>query len=300
MEDSADTLLSFINNVSSSVKTVLSKPGNFKRNTNHRRFLQKQLKLNCQALATEKSDRKVTREKLYSLNKICGRVSSGDMESVAHIHKKSLRSKNFFEQSTLRNASLVKGIQTNEIAENKDALHEDEVCQVDDTSCLTPLSNYSPSPVPSPTYDHNEIVKDELDSFYADCFYEEAERLHSCRAFTMSTCMPLELSTTDFSSAPFNARGLPSPSYPFCTPSSAVDLRSPEFLSGEDLVNSLNISDLFVPCREDLTDRGSSFPNAFWPISEHPNVSYDEPFCDIFSTSYFGQPLQNLFQAHCL
>jgi len=43
-----ENLVNFINNASSCVKTVLSKPGCFKRNTNHRRFLQKQLRQNVQ------------------------------------------------------------------------------------------------------------------------------------------------------------------------------------------------------------------------------------------------------------
>ena len=46
--NSGEHLVNFINNASTSVKTVLSKPGCFKRNTNHRRFLQKQLRQNAQ------------------------------------------------------------------------------------------------------------------------------------------------------------------------------------------------------------------------------------------------------------
>uniref|UniRef100_A0A7M5VC56 Uncharacterized protein n=1 Tax=Clytia hemisphaerica TaxID=252671 RepID=A0A7M5VC56_9CNID len=43
-----ENLINFINNASTCVKSVLSKPGSFKRNTNHRRFLQKQLRQNVQ------------------------------------------------------------------------------------------------------------------------------------------------------------------------------------------------------------------------------------------------------------
>ena len=43
MEPSGVNLLNFMNSATSSVQTVLSKPSCFKRNTNHRRFLQKQL-----------------------------------------------------------------------------------------------------------------------------------------------------------------------------------------------------------------------------------------------------------------
>ncbi|XP_047137335.1 uncharacterized protein LOC124813837 [Hydra vulgaris] len=43
METTGINLLNFMNSATSSVQTVLAKPSCFKRNTNHRRFLQKQL-----------------------------------------------------------------------------------------------------------------------------------------------------------------------------------------------------------------------------------------------------------------
>lgn len=55
INSSGENLLSFVNNASSCVKTVLAKPGCFKRNTNHRRFLQKQLKQNITSIKSPKT-----------------------------------------------------------------------------------------------------------------------------------------------------------------------------------------------------------------------------------------------------
>ena len=62
------SLLSFMNLASNKVKTALEKPNTFKRNINHRRFLQKQFKAMVKSPERSPGRRTIAREEIDSLN----------------------------------------------------------------------------------------------------------------------------------------------------------------------------------------------------------------------------------------
>ncbi len=233
--DSAEGLLNFINNASSSVKTVLTKPGCFKRNTNHRRFLQKQLKVNTPR--KEGAAKTESTKKTFSLSKA--------------------KQKGYSKRKSVTILKELAGI-------------------------ATPKTKTS-----------NAFVKDRTDQHHAFFINEhgqlqnEMQYLDECKKFSAIVDDIVDnLLETSSSSSSSSARtsGKQSSVYARSGSVSSYSSSSEEdfhydFMSGEELVRSLDISELFVP-----DDRSS-------PIHE-PKFQLETDMIDVQKLPIF----ENVFQ----
>lgn len=216
MESSGENLLTFMNNASSSVKTVLSKPGCFKRNTNHRRFLQKQLKQSAQH-KTEAVDTD-TLEKVTSPTLVKSKRINITKSKIKSLRKRKRR--------------------------------------LQKVPCL--------SNIPSPTMEYNRVI-----DFEDRTFYPETTVLNMSSKQNVYEQIFIDSDDLTPTFSPNYQRS-------FSTSSYGSDDVTNDFMSGEDLVRSLDITDLFDP-------ESSNFDDSFteW-IPLHDNLQ-NQP---MFDTSY--------------
>ena len=233
IESSGENLLSFMNSASSCVKTVLSKPGSFKRNTNHRRFLQKQLR-------QQQTEASV--------------ATAENQDKKSFIINKTVKKTITKTKSRILQRKKTKAI---------------EACQR----------------VPSPTVEYTQTDTSEESIFYPDTYIINHKQNYSVS--------PVEY-VTDTSSELYNilsngyCRSDSSSSYA----SSEEDFGYSDFLSGEDLVRSLDITDLFVP--EKSTHGDMVYEQYDFIIQEGKNT-FTEQLSEISYTSF-----EDVFEKYCL
>ena len=206
--DSTEGLLNFLNNASSSVKSVLTKPSCFKRNTNHRRFIQKQLKVSKQRCESPLQNLKLIPKQQFALNKVRQRTTSRKRTQLIKKEASSLK------MSTTIQRSEIEYQQNNE--------------QFISTMKIG---------------DQNNFQRDI--HYFAECkkFSEMVDELVDNLLDSTPSCSQDErLPTFEVPSHPYSRSGSVS-SYS----SSSEEEINPEFLSGEELLRCLDISELFKP-----------------------------------------------------
>ena len=203
---SAESLLDFLNTASTSVKHVLEKPGCFKRNTNHRRFLQKQLKVNKQKNTSSSSSRKTISKHQFPLDKVRQRSAS--------------------RKRILLNAEI----------------NSSKIPKVIERSNVEYISN-GQAILSMRLNDQNRFQRENL--YFAEC-KKSSEMVDD-----------LVDKLLDSSSQDENRQrvvSLEAPFYPYnrsgsvsSNSSSSSEEINPDFLSGEELLRCLDISELFIP-----------------------------------------------------
>ena len=269
VEPSGENLINFMNSVTSSVKTVLAKPGCFKRNTNHRRFLQKQLRQTVQ----QQSDT-ISRPREHP--PIERNISPNTM---TRIQKRKLA------KSSPRTKTIKK--------ERDDVYIEIE-------------SSVSNSDVPSPTYEYNpsHIIHDEhlyytensLDTLFdapspkkiriedASDILTECYNDNSCSEHSEYNFAPSSSENNSRSSSPVS----------YTSSGSDDECFSSEFLTAEELLQTLDVTDLFVP------DNASKFIcTSLYDVSDilrtHISDGGDVLIEESFMIASFERALQKCF-----
>lgn len=204
---STESLLDFLNTASSSVKNVLARPGCFKRNTNHRRFLQKQLKVSKQRGDSTSSKKKAASKHHLAMAKTRQRAVSRKRELAmspeSRIPKLDITTDRFRVDG--QKGGQISYVECKEDDEHKREMRYLAECKkfsemVDDLvdNLLDSSSNCS---------QHQE--KTQGDVVGVNSFYRSG-------------------SVSSYSS-------------------SSEEEISPDFLSGEELLRCLDISELFIP-----------------------------------------------------
>ena len=229
----AENLLNFVNNASSNVKTVLSKPGCFKRNTNHRRFLQKQLRLSAQKTPTESMAKNPEgSKKTFAISKI--RKS------------KSNRSRIFVRGATPSNVNVTQTttfpLMMMSLPISQPQRRYNNIRGTEEGSCK-----------------NNELnTLDEMVQAHGEGLYEQLQGLDTdCQKFSAVVDQIVDNlldSSLDFESWSLeeqrvNSHSSYSRSGSVSSNASSEDdyMNNVDFMSGEELVRSLDISDLFIP-----------------------------------------------------
>ena len=234
MTSSGENLLNFVNHASSSVKNVLSKPGCFKRNTNHRRFLQKQLKMCVDHKTTDTSVSES--KKTFSICKSKRKPTFPSRKIVKQTVKQEVNDVNN------RSSPLVLPTINYDIAPCSQQTVSDYYMQALSDNCYDYNNNNN---------NNNDISNNNnsIATLVPSPFHRESELLDAGDFLSVMCPMdysePLSVSSTDSSSH-----------Y-----SSSDDDSQFGFLSGEDLVDSLDISELFVPDKHYVFPTISSIPD---------------------------------------
>ena len=276
--NSGEHLVNFINNASTSVKTVLSKPGCFKRNTNHRRFLQKQLRQNAQdaiirtkaeTIATttttkknilsnnnERTDSQPLSPKLNNTN---NNNNNNNIKKATTKREKTIRKKRRYNPIRLspQPPSTLPQLQVPPTTPSSAPLLIPSPMAVDfmmsdtqhynNSEMLLMDSFYQTSP-PSRTYvaRHNFFpnIPGNQSQFHPSMYEQTAPADYS--AMTPANHHHLE---SNFVTMPNITRKNSSSSSLSTTSSytSEEDFGFSDFLSGEDLMQSLEFGDLFIP-----------------------------------------------------
>lgn len=268
---SGENLVNFINNASSSVKTVLSKPGCFKRNTNHRRFLQKQLRQTVQQQgdSTTPTVRLSTPSNVSAAkNNINLNNSNEDVKPSPSIERvcaaTTVTSTNY--SSYPKKPTITKSIKQRTIRKKrrfnpisvKPSLETTTLTATTSTTTTPPPNILSSVVIPSPTSDYPEHYEYDIPHLTAD--YQTIQRdFYSDR-----------LPSPDYSSTPsYHSAHLTSiypgtghfyrsntTTYASSYVKSEEDFGFCDFLSGEDLMKSLEFGDLFIPdCTDELQQK---------------------------------------------
>lgn len=203
-----ENLLDFLNTASSSVKNVLARPSCFKRNTNHRRFLQKQLKVSKQREGSASANRRVATHQQFTLSK--GRQRTTSRKKTQAINSEVLATK--MQTQCVKQKSF---------SDNNQSI---VYMGLEDSQDLQKQMNYL-----AECKKFSEMVDDLVDNLLdssSNCSHDETEQRR----------------ITEMQSNTFQRSGSIS-SY---SSSSDEEIHA-EFLSGEDLLRCLDISELFVP-----------------------------------------------------
>eukprot|EP00794_Sanderia_malayensis_P005510 gene5510-6195_t len=226
--NTAEGLLNFINTASSNVKTVLAKPGCFKRNTNHRRFLQKQLKVN-----TQKSDNGGNKNEII---KKSFKISKAKQRS--YTKRKNMAAMNVKPILASQTQSTARG---SDLRERGDEYFNHQIFAAQRRDYLHVDSQYLDE-----CRKFNSIVDDIVDNLLessakrSQVSMETAQQERMMEASTWQPLVPLNYTRSGSVS-----------SY---SSSSEEDFHLENYMSGEELVRSLDISELFVP-HEDSNDQ---------------------------------------------
>ena len=269
--NSGEHLVNFINNASTSVKTVLSKPGCFKRNTNHRRFLQKQLRQNAQdAIIRTKAETTTPTTKKDILNNNMERTDVQPPSPKFNNNNNSIIIK---KATAKREKTIRKKRRYNPIRLSPQPPPTLPQLQV---SPITPSS--TPLLIPSPMavdftmsdtahYNNNDMIL--MDSFYQTSppsrtymarqnffpnipgnqsqFHPSMYEQTVAADYSAATPTNFRHFESNFFTMPNITRKNSSSSSLSTTSSSGEDFGFSEFLSGEDLMRSLEFGDLFIP-----------------------------------------------------
>ncbi|XP_067045200.1 uncharacterized protein [Acropora muricata] len=216
------SLLTFMNLASGNVKNALEKPANFKRNINHRRYLQKQLRNFGKRKPNEmilKKPKEVFKHKSNSLSNIkhsTSRNSSGQPEGN---FKKAEKNSGFgsYEKPSLRERNLPPSFWQEPLVE--------DVAQ----TCMFPLY---PTSFHTGANDSEGLYNPTTFESYFDGWSEFAAR---------------EVPTESLSPYAESA-GAPSVS--------SEEAINDDFMTGEELTQNIDIKDLYVP-ELYITDRNS-------------------------------------------
>eukprot|EP00112_Aurelia_sp_Birch-Aquarium-sp1_P010593 Seg2257.2 transcript_id=Seg2257.2/GoldUCD/mRNA.D3Y31 product="Protein FAM181B" protein_id=Seg2257.2/GoldUCD/D3Y31 len=268
---SAESLLNFINTASSSVKNVLTRPGCFKRNTNHRRFLQKQLKVT--STRTEPFSRKELAKKPFALSKIKQRNAEKKKNDVTNMAE--------LVGVPRRNATPKNRI--NDLIKGQFSIKRDVVDAHDLQKELQYLDECKK---------FSKMVDDLVDNLLESSSNKSnaSENEQSVRATPITPGYIRSGSVSSYSS------------------SSEEEINF-DFLSGEELVRSLDISELFIPeghsspVQEKALGSGQTSPveESFQIISGHESpvdeqMMYESDFVDVQRMPVF----ENVFRQFSL
>ena len=269
---SAESLLNFINTASSSVKNVLTRPGCFKRNTNHRRFLQKQLKVSS-TQRTEPSSRKELAKKPFALSKIKQRNAERKRNDVTNIAELvGVPRRNATPKHKIND--LIKG----QFSIKRDVVDPHDLQQ--ELQYLDECKKFS------------KMVDDLVDNLLES-------------SSNKSNASENEQSAREMATTPAYIRSGSVSSYS----SSSEEEINFDFLSGEELVRSLDISELFIPeghsspVQEKTFGSGQTSPveESFQITSGHESpvdeqMMYDSDFVDVQRLPVF----ENVFRQFSL
>lgn len=201
-------LLSFMTQASGNVKTALEKPANFKRNINHRRYLQKQLR-NYSKRKGDNSTKKTSTTKFKS--------------SQGHPGKQNYKSQNLSYMKTLRDSRLGSEKERNALKERNLPASFWQEPIIPTFQQEMGMYQYQPRPE---DYSHTSEPNNDIESYLSGWNNAVAAYDNTIR------------STTEFSTAD---AAIPS----IVTPQDGV--LSEEFMTGEELTRNLDIKDLYVP-----------------------------------------------------
>ena len=204
----AESLLSFLNTASSSVKNVLARPGCFKRNTNHRRFLQKQLRVTTRGSETVTRKQEISK-KQFALSKVKQRNSMKRRTEESFPDDASLR-------RTLPPRKRINTTAKEQYTAKRNVIATNEV--QNELQYLDECKRFSAMV--------DDLVDNLLDSSSQG---ESNQRLTN--------------ETSQVSSHSYTRSGSISSSYSSASEEEII----PDFMSGEELVRSLDISELFIP-----------------------------------------------------
>ena len=229
MESSGENLISFMNSVTSSVKTVLAKPGCFKRNTNHRRFLQKQLRQTVQ------------------------QQTDGGPAAPSSNNKNKENNTDVSVQGVLPSAlSSISKLQKRKLAKSKSrALKKVKTEYID----IIPVVN----DLPSPTFDYNPGSLIDERTYYSEIAPYASSPKRLCLDGTTGFVTEFYTTTTQYSDQSSDNSFISSDSYGSRSNSPVSDADSccgnNDFLTGEELVKTLDVTDLFVPDDDPTTSK---------------------------------------------
>lgn len=209
--DSTEGLLNFLNTASSSVKNVLARPSCFKRNTNHRRFIQKQLKVSKQRSASPSSTVKLIPKQQFPLNKARQRTTTRKRTETIKREVNSMNRNSTVQRCEHEYQSNEQSIFNMRIGDHHSDLQRD-------------MHYFAECKKFSEMVD--DLVDNLLDSSSSSSQDVNYKKIARTEAPTHSYCRSGSVSS--YSS------------------SSEEDINS-EFLSGEELLRCLDISELFVP-----------------------------------------------------
>lgn len=244
--NSGEHLVNFINNASSSVKTVLSKPGCFKRNTNHRRFLQKQLRQNAQDNMIIRSRSETSKDN-----------DKEDPPSPKQLIKQVKREKTIRKKRRYTPVRLQTPLNT---------IHR--------PPSQAPI--LIPSPMPefgfnsTQQYIKNNNIENSFMINNSNFQTSFAANRHNffpehmvANTFPVSSSAILHQNNNTTPLQHYNSRKNSSSSASSTTSSTGSDddFGFSEFLSGEDLMRSLEFQDLFIPDQKDHTENEASYQN---------------------------------------
>ena len=208
--DSTEGLLNFLNTASSSVKSVLARPSCFKRNTNHRRFIQKQLKVSKQRSESPSSTVKLIPKQQFPLNKARQRTAPRKRTEIAKREVNSTNRNSTVQRCELEYQSNEQSIFNMRIGDHSDVNRE--MHYFDECKKFSEMVD--------------DLVDNLLDSSSSSSQDENYQKMARTEVPIHSYCRSGSVSS--YSS------------------SSEEDI-NPEFLSGEELLRCLDISELFVP-----------------------------------------------------
>lgn len=221
IESSGENLLSFVNNASSCVKTVLAKPGCFKKNTNHRRFLQKQLKQNITSniMSNEscKGDETSEEEKCNSKDKKYTLISKTTNKTIRKVKKKKQRHSyeiNNYSQVPSPTTDFNVFLNENNLCPETTHLESSRIPEV------YTLHHYDP--VVNPSNMEGDLHFPSIYDGHVQCY----QRSNSESSFT-SNCSSVDELVRNSNEKENTG---------YC-----------KFLTSEDLIRDIDISDLFIP-----------------------------------------------------
>ena len=268
-----ENLINFINNASTCVKSVLSKPGCFKRNTNHRRFLQKQLRQNVQ------DNIKTLRENATAAKRTKAQPTQDQDTGVKLDENEPPSPAKQIESHTLQTKTHLK-VKQKTIRKKR---------RYNPIRLSPPPMLQPPAPllIPSPMSECSpEISLPDLQKYFQHALSKETNITENQVFFNTSrdifnNYQPIpspdnsvfENNTQHFNiglpqtfltiPTPHLARKSSSSSYASSVSTTEEDFGFSDFLSGEDLMRSLEFNDLFIPEKAGSVDFLMESPNPF-------------------------------------
>lgn len=207
--NTGNSLLSFMTLASGNVKTAMEKPATFKRNINHRRYLQKQLR----NYAKKKSDNPPKKNMVSRMKTDKGSYKLQNLSVLKSMHS------SWKSERTSRKASKLADVSTEEEKKQRGALQ---------TFWQEPLfADFNQSYVS--TYSlHQMQTRGTMDDSFNSPAFENA---------LVGNWNDYE--TRDYSSESSKTESVPS--------ISSDDGSCEEFMTGEELTRNIDIKDLYVP-----------------------------------------------------